>query len=161
MTTAPTQQVPVVDIPHVDANVIAEVFKLLSTLLGPDFATKTRPEAVKSEQLPFRLTITATLQHHATLALSQLAGVVSSTAGHEAAMVSGDIRRQVPSDVAPAAESERPGKRRRVSKKVDNLHAAAKRNEQMVLKLLEENHEPYVEDADGRLPIQLATSKAV
>ncbi|KAJ3101640.1 hypothetical protein HDU96_009912 [Phlyctochytrium bullatum] len=194
-SAASNHPVPLVDLRKVDVNVVVEVFKVLAKLLGPDFAVATDSEAAGGEHAtdskhPFRLTITAAQQHHATLALLKVAAIGSASTGQDVALDSGEAKRQEANaqlvvlpvqqqnmvdrmnasvrqmDVsAPAAESDavpNPAKRRRLSEEGDSLHAAAKRNDvQTVLNLLNQHHDPYAKDADGRLPIQLASSKAV
>ncbi|KAJ3101639.1 hypothetical protein HDU96_009911 [Phlyctochytrium bullatum] len=138
---------------------------------------------------PFQLTITAAQQHHATLALLKVAAMGSAATGRGVEVpVFSEVKRNGASGeasqlvvlsaeeqnmvgqmdvLAQAAESDavsnvNPAKRRRVSEEGDSLHAAAKRNDvKAVLNLLRQHHDPYAKDAEGRLPIQLATSKAV
>ncbi|KAJ3097571.1 hypothetical protein HDU96_000338 [Phlyctochytrium bullatum] len=86
----------------------------------------------------------------------------STAAGHSEALVADEPKRPLTSDPAPEAESDSLLQRRRLSDQRDSLHIAAERNDtETVLKLLEQGHDPYEKDADGYLPIQLATSKAV
>ncbi|KAJ3117142.1 hypothetical protein HDU96_007805 [Phlyctochytrium bullatum] len=142
MTAAVNPPIALVDLSKLDVNAVVEIFKLLSKLLGPDFATNDGSKVAGDEdgtdtKHPFRLTITAAQQHHVTDAL---------------------LRQRMVEQMDVVA----PAKRRRVSEEGDSLHAAAKRNDvRAVLNLLQQHHNPYEKDANGRLPIQLATSKVV
>ncbi|KAJ3115701.1 hypothetical protein HDU96_000180 [Phlyctochytrium bullatum] len=163
-------QVPLINL-RPSVKVIVEVYKVLTNLLGPDLAANSGSEAEGSH--PFQLTISGSQHHNATLALLKVAAAASSMT--EAAPVLHQRKADVPPDSgigSPTDSSNRSPpsssdgllapKRRRVEETSLTLRNAAVRNDAgWVAKLLAENHDPYEKDADGRLPIELSTSKHV
>ncbi|KAJ3116140.1 hypothetical protein HDU96_010344 [Phlyctochytrium bullatum] len=141
--------VPILELRPLDGRVIVEVYKLLTKLLGPNLSayTASAGAGVPPADCPFSLTISVSQTLNPTLALLETVTAASSSDKDALAM--------------DQEEDLIPPKRRRTGE-CHSLHDAAESNDVAKVKeLLAKNHNPYKKDADGRLPIELSTSKAV
>ncbi|KAJ3098828.1 hypothetical protein HDU96_010931, partial [Phlyctochytrium bullatum] len=150
MADEPNQQAQVLQVRNADFATVLAVYKLLARRLGPDFASS--QQGPEDETKPsFHITITSSQSQPGSVAL------LAAAAAAEASK----------SVTSTGSTGPRPLKRRRKSEfekstQGGSLHDAARRNiVAEVTKLLEEGHDPYSKDAEGFLPIQLSTSKAV
>ncbi|KAJ3117366.1 hypothetical protein HDU96_007020 [Phlyctochytrium bullatum] len=78
ITDASSHQAALIDLDNVSADLVVEIYQLLSKSLGPDFAA--RPKSADAAAHPFRLTISIPEHMNATMALLKVAADATSQA---------------------------------------------------------------------------------
>ncbi|KAJ3097529.1 hypothetical protein HDU96_000365 [Phlyctochytrium bullatum] len=167
MTVAAAERVQLIDLDHVNVNIVVEMYKVLVRFLGPDFAARpasTDPDADShAGDDVFRVTISVP-QHQTATCTVALMKVAAAVASKDEKVPPEEPRDSRPSSTTAESETVTPqvAKKGRVSADGPNLHdAVACSDVAMVTELLRKNHDPCQRDVDGRLPIDLCSSQAI